>query len=105
MSVSNGFIIDDMGTRTDINWSPFNIFKRNVTVNTSFNFSNIEDKIIIVILTNTTASNRTVTFPPMSNSGDIVTNLRANTTTVYMFGSASGEPFCITPIRSEAIYA
>lgn len=105
MSVSNGFVINDMGTGTDINWSPYNVFKRNVTANTIFTFSNIEDKIILVILTNTTVTDRTVSFPSIANSADIVTNLRANTTMVYMFGSADGSSFCITPVRGEAIYA
>lgn len=105
MSVSNGFVINDMGTGTDINWYPYNVFKRNVTANTIFTFSNIEDKVIIVVLTNTTGVDRVLTFPTISNSSDIVTNLRANTTMIYMFGSADGTTFCIAPIRGEAIYA
>lgn len=105
MSLSRGFVVQELGSGVDINWNPYNLFKKTVSGNTTFTFSNIEDKVIHVLLTNSTGSNLTVNFPTVVNNGDVVKNLRPNSTMIYIFGSADGDVFCLAPIRSEAVYA
>ena len=105
MSISRGFVVNEMGTSTDINWNPFNVFKKSISANTTFTFSNIEDKEITLIVSNTSGSDRILTFPSMLNSVDLVSTIRAGKTTVFKFASADGDVYCIFPVKSEAIYA
>lgn len=66
LPVANATIATQSIASTGIDWSTGNVFKKTLSANTTFTFSNLKDGQTIVVELTNTASNYTVTFPTTS---------------------------------------
>lgn len=71
---------------TDLDWSQFNIFKKNITAALTITFSNTIDGVsILFLVTNATISGKVVTLPAGIKwaGGAPVTTIPANTSAIF----------------------
>jgi hypothetical protein len=86
---------------TDLDWSQFNVFKKNATASITFTFSNTLDGVsILLLVTNATISGKAVTLPVgIKWAGGVpVTSVDANTSAIFSLVKIDGIFYCSTVI-------
>lgn len=111
MGLSIGNRILNIGSSNIVNWEEADIFLKDISADTTITFANIANKKITLVINNTGATDRTLSFSlvgkTIRNLSDIMTRVRGNRTQIYEFVSDNSGTFiyCLTPLRLEAIYA
>jgi hypothetical protein len=82
---------------TDLDWSQFNIFKKNITATLTITFSNTIDGVsILFLVTNATISGKTISLPAGIKwaGGFPVTSVNANTSVMFSLIKIDGTIYC-----------
>jgi hypothetical protein len=86
---------------TDLDWSQFNVFKKNITAPLTITFSNTIDGVsILFLVTNATISGKVITLPAgIKWAGAApVTSVDANTAAIFSLVKIDGIFYCSTVI-------
>ena len=108
-SLSRGLKVLTVGG-TDVNWSEAEIFLKNITANITFNFTDVVDKRIRLVLDNATGSDITVGFITpgltISNLSNVMLRAPANRVLIYEFVAdiSNNNIYCLAPVRVEAVW-
>lgn len=87
----SGFI-DVSISGTDINWAQGITFYKTITSNTVFTFSNASNgKMVTIIITNSSGSDVTATFPSAKVSGILPTTVAAGKANIYTAIQSNGQ--------------
>jgi hypothetical protein len=82
---------------TDLDWSQYNIFKKDITATSTFTFSNSIDGVsILFLVVNNTVSGKTVNLPAGIKwaGGFPVTIISANTSVIFSLIKIDGTIYC-----------
>lgn len=82
---------------TDLDWSQFNIFKKNITAPLTITFSNTVDGVsILLLVTNATLSGKAITLPAGIKwaGGTAITIISANTAVMFSLIKIDGIVYC-----------
>lgn len=82
---------------TDLDWSQFNVFKKNITASTIFTFSNTVDGVsVLLLVTNATISGKTINLPAGIKwaGGVMISTIAANTSVIFSFIKIDGQIYC-----------
>lgn len=82
-------------TALDIDWNSSEMFWKDVSSNTTFTFSNVGDKVIIVVVNNTSGSAIIVTFPPALKPSSFTGTVDAYSEVIYTIVSNNGKNYVI----------
>ena len=80
----------------DLDWTTYNIFKKNLTATSAFTFSQTVDSVsIVLVLINNTESDIAVSFPSgVKWPGSITSSVAASTSAVVTFIKVDGVVYC-----------
>lgn len=83
-------------SQSDLDWTTYNIFKKELTATTAFTFSQTVDSVsIILVLINNTASDIAVSFPSgVKWPGSVTSSVAASTSAVVTFIKVDGIIYC-----------
>ena len=78
----------------DIDWSSADVFYKDVSANTTFTFSNVQDgKTIIVIVNNTAVGTVTVDFPTALKASGFSGDIDASNESVFTFVASNSKVY------------
>lgn len=107
--ISNGHKYIDMAGGLTIDAKQGQMFHKSISANTSIAISNLDEKgsTVKVVVHNTDGSNRVMSFTGITivNLSDMVTTVRAGRIAVYEFIVSNGAVYCLTPVRTESVFA
>jgi len=99
--LNNSGNVDVLIAALDINWSAGTTFYKDISVSSTFTFSNVTaGKTITVVINNTSASAVNVTLPTVKKElSGFDTAIAANTANVYIFSSINGSIYASSIIE------
>jgi len=81
-------------TALDIDWSTAEVFYKDVSANTTFTFSNVQDgKTIIVIVNNTAVGTVTIDFPTALKASGFSGDIDASNESVFTFVASNSKVY------------
>ena len=107
--IANGHKFVDMGGALTIDAKQGQMFHKTITANTSIAINNLDEKgsTVKVVIHNTDGTNRSMNFTGITigNLADMVTTVRAGRIAFYEFIISNGVAYCLTPVRTESVFA